>query len=57
MTLRKTGNVMTLNIIRTVEVVGLIAVSAWGIRVGKWRLTVLPLTCAALLGAVMAAGY
>ncbi|HDV6368507.1 TPA: hypothetical protein ACK3Q6_004080 [Burkholderia cepacia] len=48
---------MTLNIIRTVEVVGLIAVSAWGIRVGKWRLTVLPLTCAALLGAVMAAGY
>jgi hypothetical protein len=46
-----------MNFIRTVEVVALIAVSAWGISLGKWRLTVLPLACAALLGAVMASGY
>ncbi|MFM0077180.1 hypothetical protein PQQ86_39205 [Paraburkholderia sediminicola] len=46
-----------MNIIRAVEVVGLIAVSACGISLRKWRLTVLPLTCAALLSAVMAGGY
>jgi hypothetical protein len=46
-----------MNIIRAVEVAGLIAVSAWGISPGKWWLTVLPPACAALLGAVTAAGY
>ncbi|MCA7889633.1 hypothetical protein QZM25_31630 [Burkholderia contaminans] len=47
----------TLSIIRSVEAVGLIAVSAWGIHLGKWRLTVLPVACVVALGAVMAAGY
>jgi hypothetical protein len=47
----------TLNIIRSIEAVGLVAVSAWGIHLGKWRLTVLPVACAVVLGAVMAAGY
>ncbi|MDN7183241.1 hypothetical protein M0D69_35560 [Caballeronia sp. SEWSISQ10-4 2] len=47
----------TLNIIRSIEAVGLVAVSAWGISLGKWKLTILPIACAAMLGAVMAAGY
>ena len=47
----------TINIIRALIALGLVAVSVWGIRIGKWKMTVLPLTCAAVLGAVIAAGY
>lgn len=47
----------TLNIIRSIEAAGLVAVSAWGIHLGKWKLTVLPIACAVVLGTVMVAGY
>lgn len=47
----------TLNIIRSSEAAGLIDVSAWGIHLRKWRLSVLPVACAVVLGAAMAAGY
>ncbi|MBB5547643.1 hypothetical protein [Paraburkholderia fungorum] len=49
--------VTTLNIIRSLEAAGLVAVRAWGIHLGKWKLTVLPIACAVVFGAVMVAGY
>lgn len=46
-----------LTVIQIIEAGGLVAVGAWAVRVGKWRLAFVPLACAGLIGAVLAAGY
>ncbi|MEZ0605711.1 hypothetical protein ACAX43_26615 [Paraburkholderia sp. IW21] len=46
-----------LSIIHGVEAVALAGAGIGCLRVGKWKLAFSPLVCAAMVGAVLAAGY